>query len=239
MQKKECSNKGFGVLGVVVTLCAIAMAVGAGVLIYQHQHSAKMSHVGSNSKTTMQMPAANASAGAGANAQGDVYEGWGVYTDSKYHYSFRYPTGWTLADAENIYGARLVSPDQTVVISYGIGGPENDASLSFTPSFIKTLNLPGQNLAVVGGYLSTSQQQSPMYQVIDASTVDSYKLVVNTTGTFPSVPSFKVKNYLGVLGSMSAEPTGSIESISSAKAWLDSDEAKTSLLILQSLKYDN
>jgi hypothetical protein len=235
MKKLSLNNKGFGLVGALLLVLVLAVAGGAGAYVYHKNHKAKNTTTTSSKSDTGNSSKMDGNSST-STAKTDPYAGWKTYTDTTYHYSFRYPAGWTVTGNANMHGVRLLSPTQTVSISYGIGQPQSDATLTLTPSSITKLASANEDLTVVGGYVSANNQVSPLYQVVDSSLLSKYPLAVGKASQFPTVPSFTVKgtSYLGLLA---VAPVNSITTMAGTQTWLDSTDAKTSLMILESLSY--
>ena len=234
------SEAGFGLAGLLAVVVVLVVVGTAGWLVYRRDHGTARKDASTTSSTTTPKTAESST----TQQPVDPYVGWQTYTDSEYHYSFMYPTGWALTSTtgHDIGGVRLLSPSQTVVVEYGIGQPQSSGTVAVTPVSIDKLVSANEALTVVGyigyGANSANGQYGAAYSVIDNSELTQYPQVVGTSGQIPIVQEFTVGGNATILGGLLAGPTGGLHSLADAQSWFASADAKTSLLILESLKYD-
>lgn len=249
MNKLPLNNKGFGVLGVLAIIVVLAVAGGAGVYAYHRNHKAKTVVTTSKTTTTNGSKAKTSQTGKSSTSQtskstattpADPYAGWKTYTDTTYHYSFKYPADWSISSGTNLPGVALRDPANTVVLQYVASQPQGDAIGQITPTSITKIASTNEDLTIVGGYGYNASigQYGPFYEVVNTSTLNSYPLTVGKESNFPGVPEFSLEG-TSALGGMSAAPVSKISTLTAAQGWLNSSDAKTSLLILESLTYYN
>ncbi len=239
MKKSSLTQKGSSLVGVLVVIVVLAVLSGAGAYVYHRNHKQKVMASNNNHSTqATSNTSAKANGNSSTNTKTDPYAGWKTYSDTTYHYTFRYPSNWGLSSNANLPGVRLLSPTKTVVVEYFIQ-PKGSNTGQITPTSISKAASNQQEFTVVGGYSynSTTGQYGPFYQVVDSSLLASYPLTIGKTSTFLSTPYFTLQGSSSVVGGMSAAPVNRISSLSAATDWLSSQDAKTSLLILESVAY--
>jgi len=128
------------------------------------------------------------------------------------------------------------------MVEYGIGQPQSTGTTTVTPVSINKLTSANEALTVLGyiayGANTANGQYGAAYSVMDNSELTEYPQVVGTSGQIPIVQEFTVDGNATILGGLLAGPTGALHSLADAQSWLNSADAKTSLLILESLKYN-
>jgi hypothetical protein len=80
---------------------------------------------------------------------------------------------------------------------------------------------------------------NPSYRVVDTSFLSTYSLTTGQQAQFPSNPRFTDGNTgsSSYDGALVSKPAVSINTVTDAQTWLSNADAKTSLLILESLTY--
>jgi hypothetical protein len=227
MRKKSLNSRGFGLIGVLIAVIVLAAVGGVGVYVYHRDHKAKATTESSNtssksSSTTTPPPA-------------DPYAGWKMYTDSTNHYGFKYPSDWTLTvDTSQGVSASVRNPAGTVLVSYSNPFVKDSSTSSFYTVDIESVS-SNPNLKVIGGAFTANNL--PNYSVVNSSLLSTEPLTIGQTSSFETAGRFTDKNSADD-GLLTTYPVGKIfTSTDQAKAWFSTGDAKTSLLILQSLAY--
>lgn len=214
---------GFGAVELLLILLVVVVLGGAGWYVWQREHS-KTNTARSNGQTsTTPTPSPTP----------DPYKGWLTYTDSLHHYSFKYPaSGWTLTTGTGSASVRNAA--NTALVSYTNPFVKDSGTSDFYVASIETVNEIA-SLKVVGGAVTANML--PSYWVVDASTLTTYPLTVGQTSTFTTAARF-TDSGSSDNAQLTAFPVGKVfTSTDTAKAWFSTADAKTSLLILQSLTY--
>lgn len=227
------NTKGFGLIGTVLVVLVLTAITGTGMYIYHRNHKAKTttSNSSSSSSSTTNKPAPKPTP-----TPVDPYAGWKTYTDTTYHYSFRYPAGWSLTTS-SVQGvaASVRNPGNSVVVSYV--NPlikDNGVSTFYVADLQDVTSVP--SLKIVGGAVTANDV--PQYSVVDASRLTNYPLVVGQPAQFDVVPHF-TDTKLTDSAQLTTYPVGGapFTTTGQVQAWFVSADAKTSLLILESLTY--
>ena len=236
-KKRQGSESGFGVIALLIAVAVVGCLGAAGWVVYRHNHGTTLKVASNTSAKTVPTTSAKTRTEQPVNP----YAGWETYTDSQYHYSFMYPSGWTLSSTRNVYGETLLSPAQTVDVVYEIIQPVPVETVAFTPTLIDKLSSANEDLTVVGGYSysTAANAYSPGYVVVDSSTLGANGPTVGASSQFAFGSSFVtlVGNTQYVVD-MNVVPTNKITTLSDAQAWLNSTDAITGRLILESIKYN-
>ncbi len=223
------NTKGFGLIGVLLVILVVAATGGAGVYVYHRNHKAK--HVATTSKSST----STSSQAKPTPRTEDPYAGWKTYTDTTYHYSFRYPAGWELTTngAQGV-AISLRNPSNSVLISYANPLVKDGGSGDFLAADIQSVTT-NAGLKVVGGAFTANNL--PTYSVVNASLLTTYPLVIGQTSQFEMAARFSDQGS-NDNGQLMAYPVGaSFTTAAQAEAWFTTTDAKTSLLIMESLTY--
>jgi hypothetical protein len=161
----------------------------------------------------------------------DPYAGWKTYTDTAHHYSFKYPSDWTISTTSA--QVMLLNTSESIEVDYLYSDPHDSGITSFTPVSIGDMTDASLGLKVVGGLYDGV---SPEYNVIDPSLLKSYPLTIGQPSQFIVNPHFSDDH---VTNGMTTGTFRARSAVSGAKtaAWFSTPDAKTSLLILESLRY--
>jgi len=186
MKERQNSDSGFGAIEVLIAV-VVLVVVGLGSwLVYRHDHETTRKDASTTSSTTAPATTEKSTTQQPVNP----YGGWQTYTDSEYQYSFMYPSGWTISNNPNMPGVRLLSPSQTVMVEYGIGQPQSDATTTVTPVSINKLTSANEALTVVGyigyGANSANGQYGAGYCVMDNSELTQYPQIVERLDKYQS-----------------------------------------------------
>lgn len=229
---KLLNSKGFGLISVLVVVVMLAVAGGAGAYVYHRNHTAKATNSSNRSAQTSSNSSTQGNASNNTTTSTDPYAGWKTYTDTTYHYSFKYPAnGWEI-DTSSSGQTTLLNSSRSIEVDYINPYTHDDAPTSFTAVSINDLADTSQELKVVGGLYNNV---TPEYSVVDVSTLSTYPLAVGKSSQFPGAPRFTDKHASGSYsGAFQAK---SIISGAQTDAWFSTADAKTSLLILESLTY--
>lgn len=243
--QKSLNSKGFGLVAVLVVIAVLVVLGGAGAYVYHRDHKTKSTTTTNNSNGK---PSTQTGKGGSTTPPViDPYAGWQTYTDTTYHYSFKYPSDWTLTTTAttkigDVGGASLLNPAKTVQVTYSNAYTQDSGAIAFTPSYISKLTSADEDLTIVGGYSPAGGlvgNYLPSYRAVDSSVLSSYPLTTGQQAQFPSNPRFTDSNTSSSTydGALISRPAVSINTVSDAQTWLNSTDAKTSLLILESLTY--
>lgn len=234
---KQLNTKGLGLVGILVVVAVVALVGFSGWLVWHKNHETKKTSSTSNSKSTENKNSTSTSNSSAATS--DPYEGWKTYTDAQCGYSFRYPANWNMEVTST--GVDLENPTQTLQASYTANDSHDQGPTDFTVTEIAAIDATG--LSAVGGYQPTSGVVGnywPKYEIAETASVSSYGLQVGKKSQFVNNPMFKHQSSSSsCTSSFRAIPAVTINTVSDALDWLNSSDAKTSLLILKSLSYKN
>jgi hypothetical protein len=248
MNKQPLNSKGFGLTGITIVVGVVIVLGGAATYIYHKNHKSKVAaNPASVASTSNKSNSSQQGSGSAYTTQNDPYAGWKTYTDTTYHYSFKYPAGWTAtstatAKVGDTGGVTLLNSTKTVQVTYSNAFVKDSSPIAFTPSDITKLSSANENLTVVGGYSPAGGlvgNYLPSYHVIDSSLLSTYPLIIGKQAQFPSNPGFTDYNTAGsnYTGAFVSKPAISINTVADAQSWLNSTDAKASLLILESFTY--
>jgi Tfp pilus assembly major pilin PilA len=220
MPKNSLNTKGFGLIGVLVLIVALAVVAGGGVYVYHQNHKAK---------TTASTTTSHTSTSGKTSTATDPYAGWSQYCSAQEKSCFKYPTTWTTKNVGAVDptgdGIQLTSPNGTVIwfqsAVSGLGG----ACQPGTPDVFNHKVIPAPHVANL--YIVESGSQS---------TINHIGLVDGSNGKGPQT---------GDTGSCVGTTTFTSKHDSSVYAWLESNgtdnlkanDLSTAELILQSYNY--
>jgi hypothetical protein len=217
------NQKGFGTLELLLVLLVVVVLGAAGWYVWQREQRTTNSTNSSSTSSGHPVPPPTP----------DPYKGWLTYTDSQQHYSFKYPaSGWTLTGSTDSVSVRNAA--NTALVSYNNPFVKDSSTTSFYAADIEPVT-GISSMKVVGGALTANLL--PTNWVVDASTLTTYPLTVGQASNFTTAARF-TNSGSSDSGQLTAFPVGKVfTSTDQVKAWFSTDDAKTALLILQSLTY--
>ena len=96
---KKLNQKGFGIVESLLIFVIVAIICGAGFYVYRSNkntpENAKSDSQAVEDEKTESAPA--------APVEKDEYAGWKTYNETKFSFSFKYPSNWTVKEVDN-YG---------------------------------------------------------------------------------------------------------------------------------------
>ncbi len=129
-QPANLSARGFTLieLAVVILVIAVVMAGGYLALVRLQPDPAPPEHVDSVDRTANLTLAKPTPAAPTPTPTIDVYQGWRTYTDSKYHFSFKYPSSasvrYSYGDIDSISIVHQTgSTQEAIPISFDVNKP--------------------------------------------------------------------------------------------------------------------
>ena len=230
---QKLNAKGFGTLAVLALVIVVAALGGGGYYVWHKNHDKK--------KTTASTTSSSSSSQSNntTNTQTtDPYAGWKTYTDSQNHYSFKYPSDWTLSagGSQGIISATILNPSKTAEVDYASPYVHDSGLVNFNPASVNDLTVGGMSMKIVGGVYTTSASEAD-YGVVDSSFLQTYPLTIGQDTQFPNALRFTSMNQGTSTTAFRARTTTTLSS-ADAKSWFNTSDAKTSLLILKSLTYN-
>ena len=232
MKKNE---KGFSAVEIILVLVVVGLIGVVGFMVYKNHNKKPATNTVATTTTTK--PATTETKPAT-----DPYAGWKSYCGDS-GACFKYPSDWnpvTTGPAGSEPG-NFRNPQQTLKLVSGkndSNGTLTNPALWYT-SKLESLSTASDKYKVWGGYLSATGVYVPQYAVVDASKVGSSGLVVGQTKstTDDTYTSYTINNgsqhYSLDVFALSNDGFNK----SKADAWFSSDDAKTALLIVQSLYF--
>ncbi len=262
MYTTRSKQTGFSIVGLVVLLAIIVVLGAMAWLVYLHDRSTIATTTGSTYLTNQQ-PATPTAESTPTTSQPSspkpvpdvgphtgVYATWKTYCDFEYHYCFKYPHNWAISSTDSgviggLGGAALLNPTKTVAVNYINSYTKDEAIVRFMPVSVDKLTAANQALTIVGGYIPSSGDNGlagnnvPEYQVVDSAVLDTYPLTIGTAGRFPNTPRFTDQGTGRFVydGAFTVMPAVTMASLAQSQVWFTSSDAKTGLLILESLSY--
>jgi len=248
MRRTQLTEGFSAVEAILVVLIVAALGLG-GWYAWHHEHKAKPAIKGSASQTNKNTSATKSSS---SSSSADPYAGWQTYCDTTYYYCFKYPSDWivtgsTTADSSGGSGGiSLLSPTKTVQVIYSNDFTKDSNVVDFVAETISKLTAANQELSLIGGYMPSSGDNGlagnniPIYEIVDSSYLNSYPLTIGQPGQFPSNPGFQDQRpgETEYVGSLISKPAVTISTVDQSQGWLASPDAKTSIMILDSIYYN-
>jgi hypothetical protein len=239
MKKVSLNQKGFGLVGALIALAVLVVLGGAGAYVYHRDHKTKPTTSNDNQSTQTtsnnSTQTNNNNNSSASTTKTDPYAGWKTYTDTTYHYSFKYPTDWT-ATVGSAQGQSVSvrNPGNSVLVAYENPFIKAGGTGSFYAADVEDAS-SSTSLKIVGGAFAANNL--PSYWVINGSMLKTYPLAVGQTSTFETAARFTDQGSAND-AQLTAYPIGTVfTSTDQAKTWFASADAKTALLILESLAY--
>lgn len=230
------NQKGFSVVGILVVIVVIGLVGTVGWLVYDRQKS-KTSETQNTQTSTQQKETSKQE-----TKVADPYEGWKSYC-SDTGACFKYPADWnsvTTGPAGPEPG-NFKNPQQTLKLVSGksdSNGTLTDPAQWYTGK-LESLSSANDKYKVWGGYLAATGVYVPQYAVVDATIVGNGGFMVGQTksttdDTYTTfTTSGGAQHYTLNVFALSNDGFTKAK----ADAWFSSEDAKTALLIVQSLYF--
>ncbi|HSX45349.1 MAG TPA: hypothetical protein VLF39_04585 [Candidatus Saccharimonadales bacterium] len=217
---KKLNTKGFSAIEGLLILVIVGLIGFVGWYVWKSQKD-----------TTKTLNDTNQGVGQTAKTTNSFYNGWKMTCDSNVKACYKHPTDW-VADQ---YNTGLENPAQTEYVS--LTGPtiKDGGSGSAYIVSIDDLNPAIVDLKILG----TIVDNRPNYSIYNASYISSNNIKVGATQDI----DYTNHRFTGKTGEAGFDATpdskgyASIKTLDQAKAWFNSDEAKTVLKVIQSFKY--
>lgn len=215
MQQYSVRQKGFGAVELIVVIVVLALVAVGGWYVWQANQK-------SQSATNNQ-----------PSAQSDTYANWKTYCDEVHNVCFKHPSDWKVdvGGNDSYRTVRIISPSQKVAVMYNNPAPSGDGEAPFRTVSINGMNGVNSQLKIVGGY-TQPPAAGPSYWVVGPQLLAR----VPQEGKEGSMTTPKFTDKNGGYVTLSSVPLGTALPEAEARAWFDSDDAKTSLQILKSLE---
>ena len=222
MRKKQTQKTaGFGAIGVIVIVVAIALI---GLVAWRFYDASK-------SKTTSSTTTSSTQANTKTPVKADPYAGWKTYCDTVEEACFKYPADWTIdpSNQNGIVSASILNPAHSIVGNYTNGDTRDGAPAPYYVAAVEDLSVPSSNFKVLGGFVATGASVSPEYKVVD--TTFTAGAAAGQQATLENTARFTYKD--GHLeGTFMLQPGAMTQD--QAKTWFTTADAKTALLIARS-----
>lgn len=225
----KVNQKGFSVVEILIVIVVVGLLGAVSWLVYDRQNNKTDS---SSNQTTQQNQVATEPE---AKKETDPYIGWKQYCDDKSSLCFKYPTDWKVeqqsydAESSSAY-ASVVSPTETARVVYQTNSTRDGGTLDVTPvKLADSSNFAGYSIAgTFGVYLGKPRV---VYDVVKGTVEENGFKVGQATQLSSASTRF---DYNGNITEVFGTPTDYFANETEAKAWFDSTDGKTVLLILQS-----
>ncbi len=239
MGKLRNNQKGFGAVEGILILVIVALIGVVGFMAYKNHHKT----VSSSTTLTSKSSSTKSVSSNNQNQPANPYADWKQYCDTEGKVCFKYPASWTqnqntfaLSSTVNNVSSTVQSPDQAVNISYDYPYVKDAGNTNFlTMSIDSVPNYP--NLKIVGG-IYTDTNNLAQYSIVEASQVTQAGLTVGQTSQFTNTPRFGLTsdttNEPYQFVAIDGQQGNGANTLTAAKNWFSSTEAKQGLLILQS-----
>ena len=213
---KNLSDKGFGVVEVLVAIVVIAVLGFGGWLVWHNHQSKKIVDTTKSqaSKATKIAPV-------------DPYAGWKTYCDTANAKGcFKYPNDWV----DSQYGG-YENSTQTAYIDFSGYNNKDQASNSAYVAQVADVNDTSLNLKIIGSVYNNV----PSYAIFNASDVTTLKAgedatIVTVNPEFQRNPG----EDMSFMATPGFNGIKAITTLDQAKAWFSSPEAQASLKVLES-----
>lgn len=231
---KEPSQTGFAITLAVVAVVALAAAGAIGWSVY----SSKKVQASSQAQE-VKAPANDQSQASATAPKVDPYVGWKTYCIEGT--CFKYPSDWTIKIGESktkgTVSAGISNPSGSVTGDFGRNNPTVSSGMipSAYIASLDELSMPNANYKVVGEiYTSDTSPHAPVYAVLDNSFAAKQTVGQQPNVEQPARLSFKHGSGYFWLSTPPLQPWNKPVDVDKAKAWFNTDDAKTALLIAKS-----
>lgn len=232
---------------ILLYVCILVSAILIGA-VYAWQNSQVKSAnkklavaVAQNAELKKQVAAAEASIPSdtnAGNAPNNPYAGWKTFCDNFSSTCLRYPKDWVIAGttSSSKSSESFTNATSSAVVNYENPYTSDKQEQVFYIASIDNLTIKSLPISIVGRTLGSV----PSYVLVDSSYLTSGHISVGQSISFVNNAAFTT-NVKNATAKLNAGPTGSaqsnIKTSEQAAAWFKTDDAKTSLKILQSLYY--
>ncbi len=224
----KANQRGFSVVEILVIVVVVGLLGAVGWLVYDRQKSKTDS---STNSTNQQNQVAKEPE---TKKEVDPYAGWKQYCDDKAGLCFKYPANWKLQESSGTY-VGIISPDAKARVNYLPNYVRDGGIRDVTPvKLVNSSNLTGYSIA--GTYSVYLDKPNVVYDIVKGTVEKNGYKIGQSTKSLDS-PRF---DYGGVTYKFFGTPVKDANSSADfaneteAKAWFDSADGKTVLLILQS-----
>lgn len=166
------------------------------------------------------------------------YAGWKTFCDTTNSGCFRYPKAWTItgSSSSSKNTETITATNATGIIQYENPYTREGVDQVFYVASISNLNTKSLGFKIVGRVLGNT----PDYVIVDDSYVTNNHVTADKTMSFMDNASFtdkSKKSSTHFIAKPSDAAKASIKTTDQAIAWFKTDDAKTSLKLLQSFYY--
>lgn len=216
----KSNQKGFSVVEILIVIVVVGLLGAAGWLVYDRQKSKT-----DTTQTTQQTSVAKESE---AKKEADPYANWKSQCDDKAGLCFKYPSDWKVEEATDTY-ISVVSPGTTARVAYQPNYERDGGIREVTPvKLVNSTNFTGYSVA--GTYSVYLDKPNVVYDLVKGTVEENGFKVGQATKSLDN-PRF---DYNGATYKVFGTPTADFANETEAKAWFDSADGKTVLLIMQS-----
>lgn len=172
------------------------------------------------------------------NAPNNPYAGWKTFCDNFSNVCLRYPKDWVIAgnSSASKTSETFTNANSAAVVSYDNPYPADKPEQVYFIADIQDLTIKNLGLKIIGRVLGSA----PEYTLVDAKYISDNHVTAGQSISFTINATFTT-NVQNVTARLKAAPTGqslaNIKTADQASGWFKTDDAKTSLKILQSLYY--
>jgi len=172
------------------------------------------------------------------NAPNNPYAGWKTFCDNFSNVCVRYPKDWVIAGTTSSSKTTetFTNATSSAIVNYENPYTSDKQEQVYYIASIDDLTIKSLGNKIVGRTIGTT----PSYVMVNATYLTDSHISVGQSVSFVNNAAFTT-NAKNVTAKLMAAPTGAaqsnIKSSDLAAAWFKTDDAKTSLKILQSLYY--
>ncbi len=227
--RTRLNNKGFGMMGVLLTVVVVVAVVGTGAYLY-HKHSVDNKKV--NSTTSSTTNTTTSTNHQGLNTAGtDPYAGWKTYCVPTVKACVKYPSDWVTSQ----YGGLQNSACTEYASLTGPTNKDTSSDIAYIVS-IDDFSTSISSLKIVGMVVNNK----PSYSVYNAPYLSQNNIQVGATQAIADVNYNFTGNTgnAGLVGTPCANGYSSITTLDQAKDWFNTAEGKTVLKVIQSFYYE-
>ncbi len=216
----KANEKGFSVVEILIVVVVVGLLGAVGWLVYDRQKNKV-----DTAQTTQQTPVTTESE---AKEETDPYANWKNQCDDKAGLCFKFPSDWKVEEVSDTY-ISVVSPNTTSRVAYQPNYVRDGGIREVTPvKLVNSTNFTGYSVA--GTYSVYLDKPNVVYDLVEGTVEQNGFKVGQATKSLDN-PRF---DYNGVTYKVFGTPTADFANEAEAKAWFDSTDGKTVLLIMQS-----